>query len=104
MADDGAVVVVGGTRAIGLELVKHFARHGDEVVLTGQDPANVAAALNPISTWVAEKRASDEVRGAAANPAARPNALTTAVMTMPRLSTSRPMTTPPAKKPSVFMV
>ena len=48
MADDGAVVVVGGTRAIGLELVKHFARHGDEVVLTGQDPANVAAAVDEV--------------------------------------------------------
>jgi NAD(P)-dependent dehydrogenase (short-subunit alcohol dehydrogenase family) len=48
MADDGAVVVVGGTRAIGLELVKHFALRGDEVVLTGQDPANVAAAVDEV--------------------------------------------------------
>ena len=28
MSDDGAVVVVGGTRAIGLELVRHYAEHG----------------------------------------------------------------------------
>ena len=48
MADDGAVVVVGGTRAIGLELVKHFAQRGDQVVLTGQGPANVAAAVEAV--------------------------------------------------------
>ena len=41
----GAVVVVGGTRAIGLELVRHFASRGDEVVLTGRDPENVASAV-----------------------------------------------------------
>ena len=35
---DGAVVVVGGTRAIGLELVRHYVDAGDEVVLTGQIP------------------------------------------------------------------
>jgi NAD(P)-dependent dehydrogenase (short-subunit alcohol dehydrogenase family) len=42
---NGAVVVVGGTRAIGLEISKHFAARGDDVVLTGQDPANVEAAV-----------------------------------------------------------
>ena len=42
---DGAVVVVGGTRAIGLELVKHYAETGQEVVLTGQAPENVENAL-----------------------------------------------------------
>ena len=46
MVNGGAVVVVGGTRAIGLEIGKHFAARGDDVVLTGQDPANVAAAVD----------------------------------------------------------
>ena len=46
MADAGAVVVVGGTRAIGLEIVRHYAADGREVVLTGRDPANVAAAVS----------------------------------------------------------
>jgi NAD(P)-dependent dehydrogenase (short-subunit alcohol dehydrogenase family) len=41
----GAVVVVGGTRAIGQEIARHYASRGDTVVLTGQDPANVAAAV-----------------------------------------------------------
>ena len=41
----GAVVVVGGTRAIGQEIARHYASKGDTVVLTGQDPANVAAAV-----------------------------------------------------------
>ncbi len=42
---DGAVVVVGGTRAIGLELVRHYLDHGDRVVLTGRNPDNVARAV-----------------------------------------------------------
>ena len=45
MPGSGAVVVVGGTRAIGLELVKHYAGQGHEVVLTGQTPENVKAAV-----------------------------------------------------------
>jgi NAD(P)-dependent dehydrogenase (short-subunit alcohol dehydrogenase family) len=45
MPGDGAVVVVGGTRAIGFELVKHYAAQGREVVLTGQSPDNVASAV-----------------------------------------------------------
>ena len=45
MAEDGAVVVVGGTRAIGLEIVKHYAAQGRDVVLTGQTPENVDAAV-----------------------------------------------------------
>jgi NAD(P)-dependent dehydrogenase (short-subunit alcohol dehydrogenase family) len=36
MPDEGSVVVVGGTRAIGFELVKHYARAGREVVLSGR--------------------------------------------------------------------
>ena len=45
MPDAGAVVVVGGTRAIGFEIVKHYAAKGGEVVLTGRDPGNVATAV-----------------------------------------------------------
>ena len=41
----GTVVVVGGTRAIGLEIVKHYAAAGHEVVLTGRDAGNVVAAV-----------------------------------------------------------
>ncbi|HET9457780.1 MAG TPA: SDR family NAD(P)-dependent oxidoreductase, partial [Candidatus Limnocylindrales bacterium] len=48
MSSDGAVVVVGGTRAIGLEIVRHFAAAGREVVLTGQTPANVEAAVGSV--------------------------------------------------------
>jgi NAD(P)-dependent dehydrogenase (short-subunit alcohol dehydrogenase family) len=46
----GAVVVVGGTRAIGLEIVRHFAERGEEVVLTGRDARNVAAAVEAVGS------------------------------------------------------
>jgi NAD(P)-dependent dehydrogenase (short-subunit alcohol dehydrogenase family) len=36
MSSEGAVVVVGGTRGIGFELVKHYANAGREVVLHGR--------------------------------------------------------------------
>lgn len=42
---DGAVVVVGGTRSIGLEVVRSYASRGFEVVLTGVTPENVEAAV-----------------------------------------------------------
>jgi NAD(P)-dependent dehydrogenase (short-subunit alcohol dehydrogenase family) len=45
MSSDGSVVVVGGTRAIGLELVRHYADLGRKVVLTGQTSENVASAI-----------------------------------------------------------
>jgi len=45
MADEGAVVVVGGTRAIGFEIAKHYADAGREVVLTGQSRETVDAAV-----------------------------------------------------------
>lgn len=48
MTADGAVVVVGGTRAIGLELVKHYAAAGHEVILTGRDPETVVTAAGAI--------------------------------------------------------
>ncbi len=38
MAGDGSVVVVGGTRAIGLEIVKHYAAEGRDVVGHGRRP------------------------------------------------------------------
>lgn len=44
MADTGAVVVVGGTRAIGLEIARDYATQGAEVIVTGRDPAKVGAA------------------------------------------------------------
>jgi NAD(P)-dependent dehydrogenase (short-subunit alcohol dehydrogenase family) len=47
-ATSGSVVVVGGTRAIGLEIVRHFADRGDAVVLTGRDPAGVAEAARMV--------------------------------------------------------
>ncbi len=46
MSNEGAVVVVGGTRAIGLELVRHYADKGDDVILTGQSAANVDFAVS----------------------------------------------------------
>ena len=49
MSDSGAVVVVGGTRAIGLELVKHYAGKGVDVVLTGQTPQHVEAAVDEVN-------------------------------------------------------
>ena len=45
MADEGAVVVVGGTRAIGFEIAKHYVEAGHEVVLTGQSRETVDAAV-----------------------------------------------------------
>ncbi len=45
MASNGTVVVVGGTRAIGLELARHYVEAGDSVVLTGRDQANIDAAV-----------------------------------------------------------
>jgi NAD(P)-dependent dehydrogenase (short-subunit alcohol dehydrogenase family) len=46
MAEDGAVVIVGGTRAIGFELVRHYANLGREVILTGRDPESVVTAAD----------------------------------------------------------
>ncbi len=59
MANDGAVVVVGGTRAIGLELVKAYAAEGADVVLTGRSKENVDAAVRE-----ATESGSGSVRGA----------------------------------------
>jgi NAD(P)-dependent dehydrogenase (short-subunit alcohol dehydrogenase family) len=38
MADPGAVVIIGGTAGIGLEIARHYAARGLEVVISGRDP------------------------------------------------------------------
>ena len=43
MPDQGAVVVVGGTRGIGLEVARHYADRGREVVLSGRDAERAEA-------------------------------------------------------------
>jgi NAD(P)-dependent dehydrogenase (short-subunit alcohol dehydrogenase family) len=48
MTDQAAVVVVGGTRAIGLEIVRRYADAGHEVVLTGQSDEHVLNAVAEI--------------------------------------------------------
>ncbi|HEY6013934.1 MAG TPA: SDR family oxidoreductase [Candidatus Limnocylindrales bacterium] len=45
MSSAGSVVVVGGTRAIGQEVARHYAQQGEHVVLTGRDPDHVATAV-----------------------------------------------------------
>jgi len=47
---DGSVVVVGGTRAIGFELAKHYVDRGDRVVVTGQDADRVASAVEQLGS------------------------------------------------------
>jgi NAD(P)-dependent dehydrogenase (short-subunit alcohol dehydrogenase family) len=56
MTEHGSVVVVGGTRGIGLEVARHYVERGREVVLTGRDPSRaqeVAGALGGKATGVA---------------------------------------------------
>jgi NAD(P)-dependent dehydrogenase (short-subunit alcohol dehydrogenase family) len=48
MSEDGCVVVVGGTRAIGFEIARHYVDAGRDVVLTGQTPSNVDAAVRAL--------------------------------------------------------
>jgi NAD(P)-dependent dehydrogenase (short-subunit alcohol dehydrogenase family) len=48
MAGDGAVVVIGGTRAIGREIARHYAGEGREVVLSGRDPETVATTVDEL--------------------------------------------------------
>lgn len=45
---EGSVVVVGGTRAIGFELARHYVDRGANVVLTGQDGDRVAGAVEQL--------------------------------------------------------
>jgi NAD(P)-dependent dehydrogenase (short-subunit alcohol dehydrogenase family) len=48
MSDQGSVVVVGGTRAIGLEIVRHYTGQGSPVVITGRHPDHVAQAVREL--------------------------------------------------------
>lgn len=48
MSDPGAVVVIGGTRAIGFEVARHYATAGNRVVIAGRDPAHVKAAVESL--------------------------------------------------------
>ena len=52
MSDQPAVVIVGGTRGIGLEIVRHFAERGDHVVLTGRDAADAVEVARGIGGHV----------------------------------------------------
>ncbi|HSL77422.1 MAG TPA: SDR family oxidoreductase [Candidatus Limnocylindrales bacterium] len=45
---NGSVVIVGGTRAIGFELARHYLGRGDDVVVTGQDAGRVSAAVETL--------------------------------------------------------
>jgi NAD(P)-dependent dehydrogenase (short-subunit alcohol dehydrogenase family) len=45
---DGAVVVVGGTRGIGLEVARHYVQRGRPVVLAGRDAERAAAAASEL--------------------------------------------------------
>jgi NAD(P)-dependent dehydrogenase (short-subunit alcohol dehydrogenase family) len=49
MTANGSVVVVGGTRAIGFELVRHYAEQGRDVWLTGQTRESVDAGVARIN-------------------------------------------------------
>jgi NAD(P)-dependent dehydrogenase (short-subunit alcohol dehydrogenase family) len=49
---DGAVVVVGGTRGIGLEIAKRFSTAGRQVVLTGQTASHVDEAVSSLGGQV----------------------------------------------------
>jgi NAD(P)-dependent dehydrogenase (short-subunit alcohol dehydrogenase family) len=75
VSGDGSVVVVGGTRAIGLELVKHYAAQGRDVVLTGQSRENVDTAVAQVD---------GPVRGIAFD-LAQPKAIATAVADVGRV-------------------
>ena len=48
MPDPGCVVVVGGTSGLGLEVARHYAAEGREVVLSGRDPARAQAVADEV--------------------------------------------------------
>jgi len=48
MPDAGSVVVVGGTRGIGLEVARHYAGRGREVVVSGRDAARAQATASEL--------------------------------------------------------
>jgi NAD(P)-dependent dehydrogenase (short-subunit alcohol dehydrogenase family) len=48
MPDDGSVVIVGGTRGIGLEVARHYVGRGRQVVVTGRDADRAQAAAKEL--------------------------------------------------------
>lgn len=49
---DGEVVIVGGTAGIGKEVARHYASHGESVVITGRDPGRAAAVASELGEGV----------------------------------------------------
>ena len=52
MTSEGAVVVVGGTRAIGLGIARHYAEAGNPVVISGRSSESVERALGHLPVGV----------------------------------------------------
>jgi NAD(P)-dependent dehydrogenase (short-subunit alcohol dehydrogenase family) len=52
----GSVVVVGGTRAIGLEVARRYVDAGEDVVITGRDPETIATATQELGGRVSSTR------------------------------------------------
>jgi NAD(P)-dependent dehydrogenase (short-subunit alcohol dehydrogenase family) len=50
--DDGKVIVVGGTSGIGLEVARHYAAEGNQVVITGRDPKRTAEIASGVGSHV----------------------------------------------------
>ena len=48
----GAVVVIGGTAGLGLEVARHYAALGREVILTGRDPSRAAKIASEVGPTV----------------------------------------------------
>jgi NAD(P)-dependent dehydrogenase (short-subunit alcohol dehydrogenase family) len=48
MTDSGAVLIIGSTRGIGLEIARHFAGRGDDVILTGRHAGAAAEAARSV--------------------------------------------------------
>jgi NAD(P)-dependent dehydrogenase (short-subunit alcohol dehydrogenase family) len=48
----GSVVVIGGTSGLGLEIARHYAAAGRDVVITGRDPARTAAIAAQVGSTV----------------------------------------------------
>jgi short-subunit dehydrogenase involved in D-alanine esterification of teichoic acids len=46
---DGSVLIVGGTAGIGLEVARHYAGEGKQVVITGRDDARAKTAAAELS-------------------------------------------------------
>ncbi len=50
--DNGNVIVIGGTAGIGLEVARHYANEGQQVVITGRDSARAAQIASEIGPSV----------------------------------------------------